>query len=727
MTITKVAVIGAGSMGSGIAALCASAGLDVVLLDQNAEGAQKGVDIQVKRRGFYLPSDASRVTASDDYALLEDRDWVIEAIFEDLGAKHALYAAIEPHLKPSAILSSNTSTLPLAKLVEGVPVSRRERFGISHFFNPPKVMRLVELIASGETEAALRTTIEQTLGKIALECRDTPGFIANRVGCYWMAAGVARAREFGVSYELADAAFGRAFGIPRTGIFGLLDYIGLQLVGPIWNSLESALPTGDPLLDVPLGCDEFIAGLVERGLTGRTGEGGFYRGRDEVINSDYEYVARTQPDDPVIGLKDPREVMDTDSPGGRFARAVFLDTLRYCCEVAPEIAEHVALIDDGLTLGFGWKKGIFALADAIGIDRVASAYGSKPPALVTAAAAAGGFFVDGKVLSSESQLQELREREGVVSLRSLDLETVVGLPAGAVRAVSTPSGRIGIIDLHTPMNSLPTAALEVLRAAVDSISSADLKALVIGNDAPVFCAGADLASIAAAGESGSAERVKELIADGSNTLRQLKFAPVPVVAAVRGVALGGGLELALSCDRIVAHADSQLAFPELNVGLYPGWSGTISALERLRAAGVADYHQKAFDFITSTKPFPNAFVAKEQGFLAADDVVLMSPDHVLARAITEAESLIEGYAPPADVAIELYSGPALDREWPLENTTENDHVIAAKLAQMYTGEGSLSFNEFADREVEYDVPLVLLPANVDRAKHMAATRKPLRN
>lgn len=478
---------------------------------------------------------------------------------------------------------------------------------------------------------------------------------------------------------------------------------------------------------MPLGCDEFIAGLVERGLTGRTGEGGFYRGRDEVINSDYEYVARTQPDDPVIGLKDPREVMDTDSLGGRFARAVFLDTLRYCCEVAPEIAEHVGLIDDGLTLGFGWKKGIFALADAIGIDWVASAYGSKPPALVTAAAAAGGFFVDGKVLSSEGQLQELREREGVVSLRSWDLETVVGLPAGAVRAVSTPSGRIGIIDLHTPMNSLPTTALEVLRAAVDAISSANLKALVIGNDTPVFCAGADLASIAAAGESGSAERVKELIADGSNTLRQLKFAPVPVVAAVRGVALGGGLELVLSCDRIVAHADSQLAFPELNVGLYPGWSGTISALERLRAAGVADYHQKAFDFITSTKPFPNAFVAKEQGFLAADDVVLMSPDHVLARAITEAESLIEGYAPPADVAIELYSGPALDREWPLENATENDHVIAAKLAQMYTGEGSLSFNEFADREVEYDVPLVLLPANVERAKHMAATRKPLRN
>ena len=727
MSITKVAVIGAGSMGSGIAALCASAGLDVVLLDQNAESAQKGVDIQLKRRGFYLPQDTERVRVSADYALLEDRDWIIEAIFEDLGAKHSLYQAIEPHLKPSAILSSNTSTLPLARLKDGVPVARQERFAITHFFNPPKVMRLVELIASGETEATLRSTIEQTLGKIALECRDTPGFIANRVGCYWMAADVARAREFGVSYELADASFGRAFGIPRTGIFGLLDYIGLQLVGPIWNSLETALPANDPMLKVPLGKDAFIAGLVERGLTGRTGEGGFYRGRDEVINDSFEYVPRAQPDDPVIGLKDPLKVMETDSPGGRFARAVFLDTLRYCCEVAPEIAAHVGLIDDGLTLGFGWKKGIFALADASGIEWVASAYGDDVPALVDAAAKAGGFFADGQVLSADGKLQPLPAREGVESLRSLPLETVVSLPAGAVHALETEAGRIGIVDFHTPMNSLPSTALEVIRAAVSAVDEHGLQALVVGNDAPVFCAGADLASIAAAGESGSAERVKELIADGSNTLRQLKFASVPVVAAVRGVALGGGLELALSCDRIVAHADSQLAFPELNVGLYPGWSGTISALERLRAAGVADYHQKAFDFITSTKPFPNAFVAKEQGFLTADDVVLMSPDHVLARAIAEAQSLIEGYAPPADGAIDLYSGPALDREWPLENATENDHVIAAKLAQMYTGEGSLSFNEFANREVEFDVPLVLLPANVERAKHMAATRKPLHN
>lgn len=735
MSITKVAVIGAGSMGSGIAALCASAGMDVVLLDQNAEGAQRGVDIQLKRKGFHLPEFAERVRASDDYALLEDREWVIEAIFEDLGAKHSLYQAIEPHLPADALLSSNTSTLPLASLLEGVPESRRDKFAITHFFNPPKIMRLVELIASGSTEAALRTTIEQTLGKIALECRDTPGFIANRVGCYWMAAGVARAREFDVSYELADASFGRAFGIPRTGIFGLLDYIGLQLVKPIWKSLETALPAGDPLLDVPLGDDPFIEGLVSRGLTGRTGRGGFYRGRNEVISESYEYVPRSTLSDPVVGLKDPRAVMDTDSPGGRFARAVFLDTLAYCCEVAPSIAEHVGLIDEGLTLGFGWKKGIFALADAIGIDHVASAYGSDVPALVAAAASAGGFYGEGSVLSSTGSRQELAPREGVVTLASLEKETIVSLDAGAVHAVSTSAGRIGIIDLHTPMNSMPTPALEVIRAALDAVSSSNLVALVIGNDKPVFCAGADLASIAAAGESGSASRVESLIADGSKTLRALKFAPVPVVAAVRGVALGGGFETALACDRIVAHADTRLGFPERTVGLYPGWTGTISSLERLKAAGVDDYHQKAFDFIASARNFSSAFEAQKAGFLSSDDVVLMSFDHVLAHALLEAADLAASYTPPADASIEMYSGsPALDRDWPIEGTTENDHVIVAKLAEMYTAPvssnsapASLSFTEFCEREVEFDVPLVLLPANVERAKHMAATRKPLNN
>lgn len=751
MTIQKAAVLGAGSMGAGIAALLASAGIDVLLFDITREGAQKGIDIQIKRKGFYHPSHVEKIrpaVTGEDLQLLEDRDWVIEAIFEDLDAKHDLYAQVEPHLKDGALLTSNTSTLPLARLLEGI--TRPETFAITHFFNPPKIMRLVELVANNDdTAATLRLAIEQQLGKIALDCCDTPGFIANRVGCYWLAAGRFTAREHGVSYELADAAFGRAFGIPRTGVFGLLDYIGLQLVAPIWGSLEAALPQGDRIFDVPLGRDEFIAGLVERGLTGRTGEGGFYRGRDESVREDYSYGPRLQPDDPVVGLKDPREVMDTDSPGGRFARDLFLATLRYCCEVAPDIADHVGLIDDGLKLGFGWKKGIFELADAVGHEWLVAALAASEggvPALVEAASE--GFYpAAGQVLSSTGNPVELPERPGVVTLaglRAAGATAVLEHEAGTLHHVDAEGRGIGIIDLHTPLNSLPTAGLAFLRACVEHAAEAeDIDALVIGNDeARAFSAGADLPTIAEAAASGDAERVRGLIRDGSETMRALRFAPVPIVGAVRGVALGGGCELALACDRLVIHADTKVGFPERNVGLYPGWGGSIAMLEHNLEAGHADAHQRAFDFIASATPAPNAYFARDVDAVRESDVILMSPDHVLARAIEEAAALAEGYTPRTDVSLPLYSGqPPLDAAWPLEDTTDNDHAIVAQLAKVYTagsldeqeaagdanGAAALSYSEFSDREVELDVPVLLWPANVERSAHMARTRTPLRN
>ncbi|HCG46447.1 FAD-dependent oxidoreductase [Corynebacterium flavescens] len=733
----KVAVIGAGSMGAGIAALCASAGLEVVLLDQDADAAARGVETQLKRGGFYLEEDAARISTGSDYALLEDCDWVIEAIFEDLSAKHSLYTAIEAHLSPTAIVSSNTSTLPLSALVEGVAPTRRERFAITHFFNPPKVMPLVELVVNSSTDETsttadtLRRIIEVDLGKTALPCRDTPGFIANRVGCYWLACGVFRAREFDIDYALADAAFGRAFGIPRTGIFGLLDYIGLQLVAPIWNSLENALDPGDRMFSVPLGTDEFIAELVKRGHTGRSaGSGGkvsegFYRGRDEVIDSDFNYVARTVPEDPVIGLKDPREVMSTDSPGGRFARALFLDTLSYCGEVAPEIAEHVGLIDEGFRLGFGWKKGIFELADEIGLDWLVTAY-DIPPQLLVDAAAAGGFYPEGKVLSSSGEPLTPEVSAGVVTLATVreKAHTLLTSPAGALHLLDN---NVAILDFHTPLNSLSNEAIALIHSTLDAIEPHAIAALVIGNDKPVFSAGADLPSLAAAAESASATEISAVLNAGSQALLGLKYCPIPVIGAVRGVALGGGFEMALACDRLVLHADARLAFPELNVGLYPGWTGTVALLSRLRAAGVSNAHQRAFNFITATRPAPNAFAARRDGLLRPTDVVLLSFDRILARALEEAAALAADYTPPADEFLPLYSGPALDREWPLENTTANDHAIAAQLARMYTGTGELTFRQFAEREVAFDVPLLLMPANVERALHMARTRKPLHN
>ncbi|MEX3517357.1 3-hydroxyacyl-CoA dehydrogenase/enoyl-CoA hydratase family protein [Corynebacterium camporealensis] len=736
--ITKTAVVGAGSMGSGIAALMASAGFDVVLLDVQREGAQKGVDIQLKRRGFYHPEHADNIqigSTEEDLHLLEDVDWVVEAIFEDIDAKHELYAKVEPHLSEHAFLTSNTSTLPLAKLKEGI--QRPEKFGVTHFFNPPKVMQLIELIAENDdTREVLRTAIDQQLGKTAVDCRDTPGFIANRVGCFWMAAGVQAARDHNLEPELADAAFGRPFGIPRTGIYGLLDFIGLQLVKPIWGSLEGALPKNDRLFDVPLGKDEFIAGLVERGLTGRTGEGGFYRGRGETITADYTYRERIKPEDPALEHKDPRAVMETDSPAGRFARQVFLETLRYCCEVAPEIAEHVGLIDEGLELGFGWKKGIFALADSIGLDWVREAYGNDVPELL--GKAQDGFYPDtDKVLNTEGEVVDNPPRAGVVTLAGLldeGAKTVIKTDAGSLHRLDNG---VGIIDLHTPLNSLPTTALAFLREVIDSVEEHNIRALVIGNDeARAFSAGADLPSIAKAAEEGDVDRIRELITDGSQTMRKLRNAPLPIVGAVRSVALGGGGELAMACDRLVAHADAKIGFPERNVGLYPGWNGTVAMLERNYLAGHDDYYQRAFDFIASAKPAPNAFLARDIEALRDEDVILMSAQHVLARAIKEAEMLADDYSPRPNTILPLYkpeaapSGAALDKDWPLEDTTDNDHAIIKQLVKQYTAEDGieeLTFDEYCDREIDFVVPTLTWPANIERTAHMAATRKPLRN
>lgn len=720
-TISKAGVIGAGSMGSGIAALLASAGIEVVLLDMNEEGAQKGIDLQLKRKGFYHSDFAKNVTPGTDFALLEGCDWVIEAIFEDLGAKHDLYQKIEPHLGAETLLTSNTSTLPLERLLEGVAESRRERFAITHFFNPPKIMRLVELVAPyAEAEKTLRAAIEQQLGKVALECRDTPGFIANRLGCYWLAAGAGIAMRDGVSFELADAAFGRALGIPRTGVFGLLDYIGLQLVKPIWGSLEAALPESDLLFRWPLGSNEFIAGLVERGLTGRTGEGGFYKGRDQVINEDYEYVDRTQPQDEALQARDPRTLLETDSEGGRYAKELFLETLEYCCVVAPEIADHVALLDEGLKLGFGWKKGIFELADAVGVEWLAQQYDSAP-ALLESAVKAGGFYADGKVLSSGGELVDLPERDGVQTVAGLAESGKLVVDEDTVQVLLLGNG-VGIASLKTPLNSLPVPALKALTAAVDDAENLGIKALVVGSDeARAFSAGAHLDSLASAAESGDDATVREMIEAGSVLMRKLRFAPFPVVGAVRGVALGGGAELALACNARVIQADTKIGFPERLVGLFPAWTGTVTALENMLAAGRT--HQDVFDFIAKAEPAPNAFYAQELGVIPPEDEILLSVDHVLSRAIELAAELADGYEAPAEPQLPL----AQDLEINLDDATETDLFILDALKAHYTGDGEVSFTELAESEVDKAVPVILNKPNAERARHYADHRKPLAN
>lgn len=746
--VKKAAVIGAGSMGAGIATLMASAGIQVTLLDMADEGdsheersarAYKGIETQKNRKGFMHPKFVENISAgntTDDLDKLHECDWVVEAIFEDLDAKRALYETVAPHLNEHALLSSNTSTIPLAELTAKLPDGLASRFAITHFFNPPRVMRLVEIVEGEKTSAAtlqtLNTAAEQQLGKVVVDCRDTPGFIANRLGCFWLGAGAELAMEQGISYELADAVFSKPFGIPRTGVFGLLDYIGLQLVKPIWSSLTNALPESDRLHQFNLGKNDVINGLVDRGLTGRTGDGGFYQGRDKVIQADFSYGERETPEDPATKHKDAAAVITEDSPGGRYARDLFAATLGYCLETAEEIADTVELMDKAMVLGYGWKQGPFALADSIGLEKVAELY-DETPSLLQAAITAGGFYPEvGKVLTTDGSVAETKDRTGVITVKELlaagQAKTV--REAEKVRVHLLDNG-VGILDLQTSLNSLSQPALNSIRSIVDDADQLGIQALVVGNDEQrAFSAGADLTSIAKAGESDDTQRIDGLVRNGSQVLRILRNAPFPVVGAVRGAALGGGSELYLSCDRVVVHADTKVGFPERNVGLFPAWSGTVALLERMQGL-YDDYHQRAFDVITDAKPLPNMYFAAEYGFIREGDAILMSPDHVLGYAIEQAASMIDGYQPRENTTIALYSGATpLDEGWPIAGMTDNDHVIARQLAKHYTaadGVSELGFDEFADREVEHAVPLIALPANVERAMHMAKTRKPLNN
>lgn len=722
--ITTAAVLGAGSMGAGIAALLASGGIKVHLLDLPADGddrdarARKGIETQVKRHGFTRPEYAERVTpgnTEDHLDRLAEADWIVEAVFEDIDVKRDTFAKVDAHRRPGTPVTSNTSTIPLETLLAESSEEFKGDFAITHFFNPPRVMRLVELVQGPDTRPEiadkLRQVLERDLGKVIVDCRDTPGFIANRIGSFWMGVGAQVAFDQGIAPEQADTAFGKPFGVPRTGVFGLFDYVGLQVAPHIWGSLLAALPADDAMQDYGVTDSPQFKELLEKGFTGRTAESGFYRGRDEVY--DFE-KGDYRPKQTYEVPKDPQELMESGTPEGNYAREVFRITLQYCCDTAEEIAATVDQIDIAMELGYGWKKGPFALADAIGHDYVASLFDTVP-ALLESARSAGGFYVDGKVLGTDGTLTERPEREGVVRVSELvkDAE-VIAENAGAT--VYKLEDGIGVFVYKTPMNSSTDDVTELFTLAGEW----DLTGLVVANDeARAFSAGANLPRLAEiSGPNGDEQARQATIRQGIDGLHALRRAPYPLVGAVRGVALGGGMELLLHTDASVIHAETRVGFPERSVGLFPAWSGPVRLLERLLELGVPNAHKVAYDALLNVKPVP----AVNVDFWRENDRVIMSPDHVVEQALELARELASRYTAPADAELPLTTET-------LEYTegSETDAAIGAALASVYNGEGTATEAELADRQVDAASGVLARQENGDRAAHMATTRKPLNN
>jgi 3-hydroxyacyl-CoA dehydrogenase len=768
MTIEKAAVIGAGVMGSGIAAQIANAGIPVVLLDIVAKNGPdrsaiaKGAVARMLKADpapFMHASAARLVTPGnleDDLALLEDCDWIVEAVLEDPGVKKALYERLESVRKPDAVVSSNTSTIPLRLLTEGRSEGFRKHFIITHFFNPPRYMRLLEIVpgeAAPETVAPLRDFADRRLGKGVVVTKDTPGFIANRIGGYWIAAGLAHAIELGLDIEEADVVMGRPFGFPKTGIFGLLDLVGIDLMPHVGKSMRATLPKDDPYQKLG-GTPALVERMIAEGYTGRKGKGGFYRldragGKREKQAIDLATGAYRSTREARLGeAKKAAAVLQREDKAGEYARRVMLSTLAYAAALVPEIADHLVAVDEAMRLGYNWKKGPFELIDEIGVDAFAAALGKAGiavPKLVETAKGKSFYRVEkGRLeyLATSGAWQEVKRAEGVLLLEDVKRRTQSLARNGSASLWDIGDG-VACLEFHSKMNALDTETVALLRQAIETVKKG-MKALVVYNEGANFSVGANIGLALYAANIAAWPMIEEMIAGGQKIYKALKYAPFPVVAAPSGMALGGGCEILLHSDAVQAHAESYVGLVETGVGLVPGWGGCKEMITRWivnkkRPGGPMPAVSQAFETIALAKVAKSAMEARDLLFLRPEDGITMNRDRLLADAKAKALALAKDYKPPEPQKISL-PGPTAHAALGLAvgelqrqgKATPHDGTVAGVLAEVISGGDTdivdeLSEDQLYALERRAFMGLLRNPKTLARMEHMLETGKPLRN
>ncbi|MGP4753711.1 3-hydroxyacyl-CoA dehydrogenase NAD-binding domain-containing protein [Agrobacterium pusense] len=756
-TIAKAVVIGAGSMGSGIAAQLANAGVSVLLLDIPGQGADRaaiaraGVERQLKAGGFMHPDRAALVEVGnieDDIGRLADADWIVEAIVEDIDLKRALYRKIENARQAGSVVSSNTSTIPLAQLVEGMGARFAGDFVITHFFNPPRVMPLLELVGGEETRPEAlkkaRRIAEFVMGKSVVDCRDTPGFIANRIGNYWMSVASLEAIRQGLTVEEADAVMGKPFGIPRTGIFGLFDYVGIQLVPLVWGSFMRILPSKDAHRRHDITQDAFIASMLSRGLVGRFGPGGFYRRKnsagervDEVIDfATGDYRPRFLAELPSI-IDDLRVLCEQPDKAGRYAWTVLSHLVLYATAIAPEIAEDVASIDKAMRLGYNWRNGPFELADQVGIDWLVTKLeggGFEIPPLLRDAQRRGGFYAPKSSALLTDGTEAPAGKAASFSIASLRKPQPVRTNASA--SVWDLGEGVACLEIHTKMNAYDIDVVAMVEALPDVVN-AGFSAAIIGSDNQrAFSAGARLDTFIDHILSQDWTALRAFIARGQAAWLGLKYAPFPVVAAAGGLALGGGCELMMHADEIVAHSELAAGLPERKVGIMPGWGGVTQLLlrnqERYKPDDAA---AAAFDTIVRSEVSGSALLARDLGLLRSTDPIVMNREHLISTAVARAKALSQRYTVPRRAKISV-GGETMASQLrmsidPKLALTATDIRIAEKLAWVLSGGGTrddlISEEEMMALELEAILGLARYPETLARLQHMRNTNKPLVN
>jgi 3-hydroxyacyl-CoA dehydrogenase len=779
-SIDRVAVLGAGVMGSGIAAHLANAGAKVLLLDvapagasgveRNRLGAAALAAMKKGKGGLYVPALARNVSIGnfdDDLPSIGSCDWVIEVVVENMSVKKALFERVAPHLGARAVLSTNTSGLSVREMATALPPEIRRRFLVTHFFNPPRQMRLVEVVPCVDTDpavlAGMVTFIRRRLGKGVVLAKDTPNFIANRIGVYSMFDGFRHMADLGLAVEDVDAVAGPATARPGSALFRLADLVGLDTLAHIGaNSIELLGGDDERQMFAP---PDFLRRMVERGLLGKKAKQGFYRrvsvdGGEERYAWDVrreEYVQERRPrfdsvakalktEDPAARL---RTVLSGTDAAAEFAWRNLRDTLIYSFKRIPEAADDVVAVDAAMRWGFNWELGPFEMMDAIGVagfvERAAKDGVQVPAALRgvrrfydvaggdrTFLDLGGGGYRPAPEPAERIDLGTTRRKGGLVE-------------EGAGASVLSLGDGVFCVEFHTKMNVLDADALAVLVRGVER-ASGEGAGLVVANQGKVFSAGANLRIIAADIEARAFDRIERLIAAFQRACMALKYAPVPVVAAPHAMALGGGCEICLHADAIVAHAELAMGLVELGVGLLPAGGGTKELA--LRAIQLADEHRtdvtpflaRSFETIFRARMSASADELREMGLLRRGDSVTIDPDALVRDARLRVLAIGANYrAPPAagDVRAPGRAGAAalaaaLQKEREAGLITEYDECLGNTVASVMTGgdvpAGALVSEEhLLGLEREAFLRCCGEPRTLARIRHMLETGKRLRN
>ncbi len=786
--IRRAGVIGAGVMGSGIAAHFANAGVEVILLDivpPNLTDAEKndraarnrfaagGLEKAVKARpaAFFHKSNARLVTVGnteDDLGKMESCDLVIEAVLERLDVKQALFEKLEKICKPGTIVASNTSGLRIVDMLQGRSAEFRKNFLVMHFFNPVRYMKLLELVAGPDTDPKTLERVkrfgEDQLGKGIVFGNDTPNFVGNRIGVHAMMSTIHLMLQEGLAPEDVDNITGVPMGHPKSASFRTADLVGLDTFVHVANNCYASLPNDEErdVFQVP----EFIKTMTGKGLLGNKTKGGFYKKIGKDVQTFDPKTGDYRPkggDDAIKGvtksiskIEDPRErvkkLVADSSKAGQFAWKVISRSLAYSARRIPEITNDVKAVDDAMKWGYNWELGPFETWDALGFKETAERMKKDGIALpksidtMIEKGATGFYRADGAVWDLvKGEYVKRAEDPRYAGLTVLRRGEAPVLKNDGAEAWDLGDGVLGL-TFKTKANSIDPDVISMIGKAVEKAET-DFRALVIANQGEHFCVGANLFLVVMAAGQGEWEQIRSMVKGYQQATQKLKYSRVPVVAAPYGMTLGGGLELCFPCAGVQAAAETYSGLVEVGVGLIPGGAGTLNMLWRALEgipegvnANVLEIVTNTFKNIALAKIATSAVEAKHFGYFRHTDGVSFDRARQLTEAKARAIGLADsGYHAPTPRAYVLPGDSGIATLSMMVDTlvaggyaSEHDAKIARKLAEVLCGgrggaSREVTEQEILDLEAEVFVSLCGEPKSQERMQFMLMNNKPLRN